>query len=1221
MIKSFSLKVAKCWVAFAATLFAATGFAEVDVDQILTEAAMHLDASKPESFVLNESGGVTSWINQSAAGRRTYGDAKAHVYGGKCNYGTRTTKSWRGWDVPVYDTGTTGSDISLDFTAISNVQTVFWVGDFEKGPSNEYAASLLSDKDGGLCRGSPSGSFVSADYGRMVNPSYGKNVKRLDFYLNSKTSGGNGTTMIPNSGSIDLVAMRCSDNNFQFNMLANDRDVKARDGGCKLCEVIIFTRAFTDEEFNAVYDYLDEKWNNGGWLGTVTRTWTGLAADGKWASSGNWDTGVPAAADTVAFANKTDVSTVYDIANGITMLRKSGAGLLTIQNFAAGSPILNVTGGGIVLTGTVPATNPFSPALDKLHLNGVVDLGGATQTLYATTESWLPAGEKIAVTNGTLTINNTDTYSLFKGELIALTGGTINHNARLNLHLKAGATKILADGGTFKYMNGGAAYVGVIGSAVATGIVEVVNGGCFNAPKDFTFGSGQGVGELLISSGGTADFGTANVKMGETTGAAVLRIANGTLKLGTLSVLSANANVEATFDGATIVAAAAKSPFISSALAQSPFEILSGGLTLDNAGKNIGIAASFGGEGALTLTGAGQTTFTAAQTFTGDLIVGEGTTLALKRGTSTFSGNVVFAAGAKLNLEFTADGISTLTAQSVDLSAFTAEEPLVITLTSSASPEAGVNYRVFAVQEGTVGQGDLAKIVLPVGMTGVVEDGVLSIRINPKTTTWTGSAGDGKWSTDGNWSNGHPASYDFVVFNSAASESTDDLAGLMLERITFGTEAGAFTLGGTESLSVITSVSNLSANVQTFAMPVTGGAWFKELYAAADGGLAFDGGFTGGIAALKKTGAGAVTMKGQTPKCPFDLAEGSLFLANLAKDYQTNPFSPSLDKLHLNGLVDLGGAKQTLYATAGESWLPAGEKIAVTNGTLTINTSSAFSLFKGDLIALAGGTIDHASPINLHLQGGATRILADGGTFKHTYNGQSFVGVINGAIATGIVEVVNGGRFTASQDFTFGKGKGVGKLLIASGGTADFGTATVVMGGKAIDNSPGTGILRVENGTLRLGKLSVELAGATVDALFDGAMIVATTDMTDFLSSVQAESPYIIGTGGLTVSNVGHTVHFKTALRGTGAVTLAGGGRFTFAEGYTFPAGVVLDGAQVLDPPTGEVWHVPVVSARGRISGYPEGKDEYGNRFYVTSNGGVRTLLFGQRPGLVISIR
>ena len=1223
MIRLFGRSVAKCWLALVATLFAATGFAEVDVAQVLSEAALHLDASKPESFVLNESGGVTSWINQSAAGRELYGDAKA----GGTKYGTRTTKSWKGWDVPVYDTGAQKSDIYLVFSPITDVQTAFWVGDIDKR-TKDYAAPLLSNNDGAIVRNKADGAFVSAQYGAMLKK---PDQAHLAFYLNSKTSGGNGTTMTPNTGSIDLIAMTCDSNDFAFDQLAKDGTNASRSGGFKFCEVIVFTKALTTDEFNAVYDYLDEKWNNGGWaVGVGTRTWTGQAADGKWASSGNWDTGVPAAADTVVFANETDVSTVYDIENGITSLEKSGAGILTIKDFAAGSPTFNLTGGGIVLTGTVPAANPFSSALDNLHLNGLVDLGGATQTLYVTPgdsmtgEKWLPAGEKIIVTNGTLTIKTpSDNYSNFKGELIALAGGTITHTAKLNLQMASGAPRILADSGTFNYTMNNAAYVGVNGSAVATGIVEVVNGGHFYAQKDFTFGSGLSVGKLLIASGGTADFGTANVKMGETTGSAVLRIENGTLKLGTLSVLSANATVDAAFDGATVVATAAKSPFVSSALAQSPFEILSGGLTLDNGGYNIGIAAPFGGEGGVTLAGAGRTTFTAAQTFTGDLTVGGGTTLVLKHGTSTFSGNVVFAPGAKLDLEFDNDGISTLTAQSVDFSALTAEQPMILTLTLSDSPDAGVNYRVFATQEGTMTQEDLKKIVLPVGMVGVIENGILSIRINPKTTTWTGAAGDGKWSTDGNWSNGRPASYDSVVFNSAASESTDDLSGLMLDNITFGADAGAFTLGGTGSLTVLTSISNLSANVQSFAMPVAGSTLFSDLYTAADGGLAFTGGFTGGIVAFRKTGEGTVTMKGQTPKCPFDLTEGSLFLADLEKDYRTNPFSSTKDQLHLNGLVDLGGATQTFNATPG-SWLPAGEKIIVTNGTFTIAIGTGtYSNFDGELIALKGGTINHNARLNLQQTGGAPRILVDGGTFNHTGNNGAYVGSgSENACATGIVEVVNGGRFNAQRAFTFGERTGnVGMLLVSSGGTADFGTSTVKMGNTA----GSTGVIHVENGTLRLGTLSCPNAGAIVDALFDGATVAAAADTADILSSAHTESPYVVGEGGLVVSNDGHTVGFKTALRGIGTVTLAGTGtdtgRFTFAEGYTFPADVVIDGAKVVASPTEQVRWYRVFSARGEIRGYPEGKDAYGNKYYVTSNGGVNTLMFGIRPPLVIMVK
>ena len=41
----------------------------------------------------------------------------------------------------------------------------------------------------------------------------------------------------------------------------------------------------------------------------------------------------------------------------------------------------------------------------------------------------------------------------------------------------------------------------------------------------------------------------------------------------------------------------------------------------------------------------------------------------------------------------------------------------------------------------------------------------------------------------------------------------------------------------------------------------------------------------------------------------------------------------------------------------------------------------------------------------------------------------------------------------------------------------------------------------------------------------------------------------------------------------------------------------------------------------GEIRGYPEGKDAYGNKFYVTSDGGVNTLMFGQRPPLVIMFK
>ena len=380
------------------------------------------------------------------------------------------------------------------------------------------------------------------------------------------------------------------------------------------------------------------------------------------------------------------------------------------------------------------------------RVKGLIDLRGATQTLNGTSGKWLPAGEKIVVTNGTLKIE-TVRYSEFGGELIALKDGTIGFGASLNLQMTKGAPRILADGGTVDY-TGKNSYVGVsLDDYHATGVVEVVNGGRFNARQssDFVFGQGRGnVGKLLIASGGTADFGATPVTLGNSDGArGVLHVQGGTLRLGALSTPSAGALVDATFDRATLVAAAASDSFVGAKSAQGSYKILAGGLTLDNAGSNIGIAASFGGTGGLTLAGAGRTTFTAAQMFTGGLTVCEGTTLGLKQDANAFAGRVVFAAGARLNLEFTAKGLAPLKARSIDFSALTAEKPLVLTLDLSAPLEPGVSYRVFAMQEGTMTPEDKAKIVLPPGLVGTLENGSLFLHVDPKTTLWRGSAGNG----------------------------------------------------------------------------------------------------------------------------------------------------------------------------------------------------------------------------------------------------------------------------------------------------------------------------------------------------------------------------------------------------------------------------------------------------------------------------------------------
>lgn len=69
------LSMKKVMVLFAVVSFAA--YADVNVDSLLGESAMWLDASSSANFEFNARGGVEKWINKGA-GRSTYGDAVAY---------------------------------------------------------------------------------------------------------------------------------------------------------------------------------------------------------------------------------------------------------------------------------------------------------------------------------------------------------------------------------------------------------------------------------------------------------------------------------------------------------------------------------------------------------------------------------------------------------------------------------------------------------------------------------------------------------------------------------------------------------------------------------------------------------------------------------------------------------------------------------------------------------------------------------------------------------------------------------------------------------------------------------------------------------------------------------------------------------------------------------------------------------------------------------------
>ena len=111
---------------------AGVAFGDVNVNTLLGESAMWLDAASPANFVFNELG-VTNWINKGA-GRATYGDAVAYRIRTQTSGDSAGVVRYGGVQlvngVPALQMGPSGCDADLRYERISTIRTVFLVGQF-----------------------------------------------------------------------------------------------------------------------------------------------------------------------------------------------------------------------------------------------------------------------------------------------------------------------------------------------------------------------------------------------------------------------------------------------------------------------------------------------------------------------------------------------------------------------------------------------------------------------------------------------------------------------------------------------------------------------------------------------------------------------------------------------------------------------------------------------------------------------------------------------------------------------------------------------------------------------------------------------------------------------------------------------------------------------------------------------------------------------------------
>ncbi len=138
-------------------------------------------------------------------------------------------------------------------------------------------------------------------------------------------------------------------------------------------------------------------------------------------------------------------------------------------------------------------------------------------------------------------------------------------------------------------------------------------------------------------------------------------------------------------------------------------------------------------------------------------------------------------------------------------------------------------------------------------------------------TTWTNGGGDSSWSDAANWSNGAPIVSDTgsnvtIAVQPANNQIGIDtgIAGTGVESLTF---SGSLTANvqvlaaGVEQLTLFTNITNNSAGLITFSLPVAADDQEANLlYYGTGGGLEFDGGLSVGLSPVSVSGSAPVTL-------------------------------------------------------------------------------------------------------------------------------------------------------------------------------------------------------------------------------------------------------------------------------------------------------------------------------------------------------------------------
>lgn len=785
------------------------------------------------------------------------------------------------------------------------------------------------------------------------------------------------------------------------------------------------------------------------------------------------------------------------------------------------------------------------------------------------------ASSNFTLNNNTFTFDNQGVPG-FSGISVSQTHGTgtntINSNLSLSnaIYIRNNSTGILDVNGN---ISAGANSVTIDGVGAATTLDGIISGTGASVIKNDT-GTATLTAANTYTGGSSVNNGTLNANNAAALGTGTVTLAGGTLAstnsstIGNTLSLTANSALSNITTSGTLTQTGGSYTLGLNGVTQSGNINLSNNNTArtltvlnDAADSTIsGIIANGGtGAGGLTKTGAAALTLLGANTYTGTTTVTGGTVQLGASDRLADASTLTIGAVGTFNLNGYSERIGTFTAEdgaTLDYGPATGANTFLFG-TYTPPPASGVLV-VNGYQNGTdvmattVASQTVSSIYFSglgvateaVGTTTVY--GTSAYLITPVAVTgkeWDGSSGV-SWSTNNNWtSSGEPSTTQLAIFNTLgiAQPNVTVNAANTIAGIRFGTGASVnYDLGGTFRLTLSGTLPYIQQQSTTSQTISTSGGLTLNANTVMDitssGNLTISSPITGASKNLIRDGAGSgkLILSGNN-----SALTGSVFVnTGVVQATHTNALGTGATTVSAGAALELsGGIAPTNNITVAGTGVSSGGAIRNVSGTNTLS---------GTITETAATRITADAATTLNLTGTIT-----GTAVNTTFAGAGDINVARITTTTGQVEVASTGTVT------FNGGTNANTYT----GLTTVTSGTLSLSKTAGTNAIGTGGLLINGGSVSLAANNQIADGATVALANSGTFNVnGRSETIGQLTTTSASATTALGAGSLTIAGPNNTnSNYAGSITGTGASSLnvAGTGKVYLTGNNSGFAGAV----------------------------------------------------------------